>query len=59
MCTDYRFKSLQHLDAGKLRQRRMQLTRQGHRMHARKPRRHRIQEAVSIGRVPKDVVMKQ
>ena len=55
----YRLKSLQHLDAGKLRQRRMQWTRQGRRMHAKKPRHHRVQDAVSIGRVPKDAVMKQ
>ena len=55
----YRLKSLQHLDAGKLRQRRVQWTRQGRRVHARKPRCHRVKDAVSIGRVPKDAVMKQ
>ena len=55
----YHLKSLQHLDTGKLHQRRVQLTRQGRRMHVRKPRRHRVQDTVSIGRIPKDAVMKQ
>ena len=57
-CIQYHLKSLQLLDAGKLCQRRVQWTPHGRRMHARKPRHHHVQDAFSIGRVPKDAVMK-
>ena len=49
----YLLKSLQHLDAGKLCQRRVQWTRQGRRMHARNPRRHRVQDASKYRPRPK------